>query len=222
MYLKKPQILALIDRYLPDHATIIEAGAFDGKDTLANAARWSSSTIHAFEPVPAIYQLLTTNVAPLHSVHTHNVALSSATGKAQFHVSEKPSRPGKPFQAGSLHEPHERLAWSDARYIQTITVPTIRLEDWARTQRINRIDMLWLDAQGHELEILHGATQLLPTVSVIYTEVHFIQAYHGQPLYQELKLWVEARGFTQIAQDFQDQSRWFFGNVLFVRNDLLD
>lgn len=221
MYLKKPQILALIDRYLPHNPVIVEAGAFDGKDTCANATRWSSSTIHAFEPVPEIYALLATNTSHLSQIHTHNIALSSTAGTAQFHVSEKPSRPGKPFQAGSLHEPQERLNWSDARYTHTITIPTTTLDAWANEQGVLKIDMLWLDAQGHELEILKGATHLLPHVSVIYTEVHFIQAYKGQPLYKQLKAWLETNQFTQVAQDFEDESRWFFGNALFVRNDLL-
>lgn len=220
MYIEKKDLLSFIARFIPQAPLIVEAGAFDGKDTQRNAAFWPRSTIHAFEPVPEIYALLQKNTQKLANVHTYTIALSSKRGSAEFHISEKPSRPGKPFQAGSLHEPQERLQWSDARYTHTIQVPTITLEHWATQQHITQIDMLWLDAQGHELEILKGAGDLLKTVSVIYTEVHFIAAYQGQPLYEELKLWLEENGFTQVAQDFKDQTSWFFGNALFVRNDL--
>lgn len=221
MYIQKHQLLPFIARYLCEDPVIVEAGAFDGKDTRANATFWNTSTIHAFEPVPDIYELLQYNTRELSNVHIHNLALSSTRGVATFHVSEKPSRPGKPFQAGSLHEPRERLQWSDARYTRTIEVQTTTLDQWADEQKIQKIDLLWLDAQGHELDILKGAHTILPQVSAIYTEVHFIHAYEGQPLYEELKAWLENHGFTQVAQDFQDQSRWFFGNVLFVRNDLV-
>lgn len=222
MYIKKQELLPFIARYVPERPVIVEAGAFDGKDTQRAAAFWPRSTIHAFEPVPEIYALLRSNTHELANVHTYNLALSSSQGMAEFHVSEKTSRPGKPFQAGSLHEPQERLQWSDARYTHTIQVPTITLEHWATQQHITQIDMLWLDAQGHELEILKGSGQLLKHISVIYTEVHFINAYQGQPLYEELKSWLEENGFTQVAQDFKDQTSWFFGNVVFVNKNALD
>ena len=48
----------------------------------------------------------------------------------------------------------------------------------------------WLDAQGHELAILQGATNILKTVTVLYTEVNFIHAYKDQPLYDEIKSWL--------------------------------
>lgn len=215
---KKHQLYTLISPYLPTHPVIIEAGAFDGSDTQKTAAFWPQATIHAFEPVPEIFELLTQSTASLENIHRYQIALSNTNGHATFHVSQKPSRPGKPFQAGSLHEPHERLAWSDAQYTHTITVPTIRLDDWAHEHAIDHIDFLWLDAQGHELAILRGAPEMLNTVKVIYVEVHFIQAYHGQPLAHELISWIEAQGFELIAQDYENETDWFFGNVIFVRN----
>lgn len=214
---KKHLLYQLIRDYLPDNPIIVEAGAFDGTDTQKTAAFWPAATIHAFEPVPEIFKLLQAHTAPLAHVHRHQVALSNTTGSATFHVSQKPSRAGKPFQAGSLHAPHERLAWTDTQYTHTISVPTITLDEWAHQNKIDHIDFIWLDAQGHELAILHGAPELLKTVKVIYTEVHFIQAYHGQPLADELIGWIEAQGFVQLAQDYTNQTDWFFGNVVFVR-----
>lgn len=215
--LKKHELLAFVRPLLPDAPIIVEAGSFDGKDTAALAACWPRGHVHAFEPVPAIFQLLEKNTHQLAHVHRYPYALSSATGTAQFHVSEKPSKPGKPFQAGSLHKAHERLQWSDAVYNEVISVPTITVCEWAYKESISHIDFLWLDAQGHELAILQGVGDLLNTVKVIYCEVHFIQAYEGQPLYQEIKNWLELRGFAQVAQDFTNQTDWFFGNALFVK-----
>lgn len=218
---KKHELLALIKPYLPQDPIIVEAGAFDGSDTKKNAQFFAHATIHAFEPVPEIFQLLTNNTHTLQNVFRYQVALSDHTGSATFHVSEKPSRPGKPFQAGSLHEPKERLRYSDARYTKTISVPTSTLDDWAKQNAIDHVDFLWLDAQGHELAILQGAAHLLTTVRVIYTEVQFIHAYENQPLYQEVKTWIESQGFVAIAKDFTKETDWFFGNVVFVKASLL-
>lgn len=218
MYFSKQNLLQLIRPYLPENPIIVEAGAFDGTDTKKLSAFWPKGTVHAFEPVPEIFQLLTEKTQHLSNVVRHHVALSEKNGAAQFYVSEKPSAPGKPFQAGSLLQPKERLEWSDAIYKTTIEVPTITIKDWARKQSIKHIDFLWLDAQGHELAILKGAQDLLNTVTVIYTEVQFVHAYENQPLYEEVKAWLQERGFKQLAQDFKDQTSWFYGNVIFVKN----
>lgn len=201
MIIKKHELLPLIKHYLSDKPTIVEAGAFNGSDTKKLAAFWPEATIHTFEPVPEIFTLLEENTRQIPTIHRYPVALSNTIEKQRFYVSQKPSRPERPFQAGSLHEPHERLQHSDAIYPTTITVQTTTL-----------------DAQGHELAIAQGAPQILKTVQVIYTEVHFIHAYKEQPLYEELKSWIESQGFTMIAKDFTDQQTWFFGNALFVRS----
>lgn len=218
--IKKHELLPLIKSYLPEAPCIVEAGTFDGSDTKKLAALWPNATIHAFEPVPEIFHMLEQKTADIPQINRYWVALSNKTGTALFHVSQKPSRPDKPFQAGSLHEPHERLAHSDATYPTTITVNTVTLDEWAAMHNVPAIDFLWLDAQGHELAILQGARNVLKTVKAIYTEVHFINAYKEQPLYEELKTWIEEQGFTLIARDFTDQPQWFFGNALFVRSEL--
>ncbi|MCL5875923.1 MAG: FkbM family methyltransferase [Candidatus Dependentiae bacterium] len=218
MIIKKYELLPLIKHYLSDKPTIVEAGAFNGSDTKKLAAFWPEATIHTFEPVPEIFTLLEENTRQIPTIHRYPVALSNTIEKQRFYVSQKPSRPERPFQAGSLHEPHERLQHSDAIYPTTITVQTTTLDAWSHENNVQQVDFLWLDAQGHELAIAQGAPQILKTVQVIYTEVHFIHAYKEQPLYEELKSWIESQGFTMIAKDFTDQQTWFFGNALFVRS----
>ncbi|HEV2600703.1 MAG TPA: FkbM family methyltransferase [Candidatus Babeliales bacterium] len=216
--LKKDKLFPFIKQYLPDNPIIVEAGAFNGTDTKLLSQFWPQATVHAFEPVPEIFTLLSNNTYSLSNVVRHNIALSDANGERTFYLSEKPSAPGKPFPAGSLHEPQDRLQWSPAVYNRTIIVPTITLDAWARAHAIHHIDFLWLDLQGHELSVLKAAPTILATVRTIYVEVQFVHAYKDQPLYEEVRNWLEEHGFVQVAHDFADQTSWFFGNALFVRS----
>jgi len=55
MIICKPhQFVDIVAPYLPANPVIIEAGAFNGSDTIKLAKKWPQATIHAFEPVPAI------------------------------------------------------------------------------------------------------------------------------------------------------------------------
>ncbi|MFI4963693.1 MAG: hypothetical protein ACHP6H_07560, partial [Legionellales bacterium] len=73
--LTKHQVLPLVHSQLSPTATIIEAGAFDGRDTLLIAQQFPQATIHAFEPVPEIFELLTKNTAHVPNIHRHPYAL---------------------------------------------------------------------------------------------------------------------------------------------------
>ncbi len=212
---KKNNLLPLISPLLPSNPIVVEAGAFDGTDTKIISQFWPQGTIHAFEPVPEIFTKLKKNTSDLHNVVRHEIALSTATGNTTFYVSEKPSRPGEPFKAGSLLKPKERLKWSDIEYKKTINVPIITLDDWAQKNNVTHIDFMWLDVQGHALHILKAAPQLLKTIKILFVEVEFIQAYENQYQYNDVKTWLEQNGFVEIGRDFENTNKWFYGNALF-------
>ncbi len=202
--------------FLPDNPVIVEAGSFDGNDTNKMAIKWPNGAIHAFEPVPEILLRLKTNTAKHSHISYHPYALSNSDKSALFYVSEKPTRPGVASQAGSLHQPKERLKVSPLIFPRTIMVNTIPLPEWAQQNNIGHIDLLWLDTQGHELAILQAAGSFLNNIRVVLAEVSFIESYEKQPLYADVVAWMTHHGFELIGCDFENQTKTFFGNALFV------
>jgi 2-O-methyltransferase len=215
-------IFPLLAKYLPEDAIIVEAGAFDGRDTKKLSTLLPKATIHAFEPVPEIFAELKAQTVSFTNIHRYQSALSNKTGATTFYMAEHPKRPGKICQAGTLMPPKERLAKSPIVYPKTITVPTITLDDWAHENSIKKVDFLWLDLQGHELAVLTASTRLLPSISLIFLEVNFIEAYQDQPSYHEIDEWLRNKGFCALARDFEDQNQWFFGAILYQRQSNSD
>jgi len=206
-----------IQPYLPKDPTIIEAGSFNGKDTLRMAAFWPESTIHAFEPVPKIFDELTRNTCSTSTIRRYPLALSDTNGEKTFFIAEHPKRPGKICQAGTLLKPKDRLTVSPITYPETIAVKTITLDTWATQYGIDHVDFIWLDVQGHELAVLQNGSRILSTAKALFLEVNFIQAYEKQESYSATKKWLKDQGFTPIGQDFIDENSWFFGNLLYVK-----
>lgn len=211
------EIYKTVAPYLCKNPIIIEAGSFIGHDTLRMAQAWPEATIHAFEPVPELFEQLKEKTKDYKSIVCHNIALSDHTGNATLYVAQKPNKPEKTTQASSLHKPTGRLTHSPIIYPHAINVSTITLDDWAKHNNITHIDFLWLDMQGHERAALYGAQKILPTVKAIFTEVNFIHGYEGQPLAHEVITWIEQQGFTECARTFANQTDWFFGEILFVK-----
>lgn len=218
IHLEKNNLLTIIAQHLPDNPVIIEAGAFTGNDTVIMAQTWPQSTIYAFEPVPEIFKQLYNNTKNFENVYPIQLALGAHDGTAQLWPSPHPKKEGQFTQASSLLQPKERLAWSNIQFNDPITVQTITLASWMQQEHLDHIDFLWLDTQGYELPIMQASADVIKKIPLIYTEVHFTEAYAGQAQYHELKNWLESIGFTLIGKDFHDETNWFFGNALFKNN----
>jgi len=214
-------LLDFVAPMLPDNPIIVEAGAYNGRDTKKLARHWPNGVVHAFEPVPEIFTLLKQSVGQEPNVICHPYALSSEVGEARFYISQKAKNPGQPFQAGSLYKPTGRLAWSPITYPSTMMVPTITLDVWAQAMHITHVDFLWLDVQGHALAIMKACPVIMKTVKILYLEIEFRQAYEGQSSFNEVIHWLSENQFVEIGRDFENQERWFYGNMIFRNNQPL-
>ncbi|MEK6285218.1 MAG: FkbM family methyltransferase [Acidobacteriota bacterium] len=200
-----------IKRFIPDDPIIVEAGAHLGWDTIEMSTLWSKGIIHAFEPVPDLYGHLQENTNGLENVRLYPCALSDKTGIANLFVSS-----GSSDASSSLLRPKEHLSEHPTVYFEeAIDVPTITLNQWAKENRVEKVDLLWLDMQGYELAMLRASCELLRTVSAIYTEVSLKKLYEGTPLYSEVREWCEEQGFEVEREELAWADA---GNVLFVRN----
>lgn len=214
------QALDIVARYLPKNPVILEAGAYDGSESLFMANKWPESILYTFEPVPSLYEklVLKTRVCP--RIHTYQLALSDKIGTAQFYLSTAPWVPGEVSQSSSLLEPKDHLVHApDVHFNNIINVPTMTIDAWAQDQKVDHVDLLWLDMQGYELQAIKAAPNILKTVKAILTEVEFVEAYAGQPLYKEVREWLENQGFEMIAADVDLKNPYWFGDLLFVRKE---
>ena len=203
-----------IRQFLPANPVIIDAGAHVGGDSIDMCRLYKGSTIHSFEPVPAIFKLLKHNTRKFNRIHCHTIALSNKNGEQVMHVSS-----GASDGSSSLLQPNEHInIHPNLFFNEDITVQTLTLDDWAAQQHIKKIDLLWLDMQGFELEVLKASSVILPTVKAIHIEVGTKATYNGMPLYDEVKLWMETNGFQVEVEAIPDG--WEMGNVLFVKKGL--
>ena len=225
------EALAMAARYLPAKPVILEAGSYDGQTALAMVKRWPDATVYSFEPVPELFAIVKKNTAPFPNIHASDLALSDKAGTAVFHLSAMQGKPDTSLGSGSLLEPSHHLeGFPWIKFDKTITVTTTTMDDWAKAHRVKKIDFLWLDVQGAEFPILKAAPHIMKSVTVVMTEVEFLEMYKGQALYAEMKPWFEAQGFEQVAADFDSsapkqanlktrRATSWYGNALFARKE---
>lgn len=207
-------VIARIKAYLPAKPIIVEAGTYNGADTLELSQLLPTAQIFSFEPVPELFAKAQQLLAACLNVQLYPQALSDRTGTATLYTSEKKHNPRVITASSSLLAPKEHLRYApDILFKRQISVATITLDDWCRQQQITQIDFLKLDIQGYELLVLQAATTILPTIRAILVEVEFVEAYQNQYLYADVKAWLEQQGFEL---DCLYVNSWF-GDALFIR-----
>ena len=202
--------LAKMRPFLTPNAVFVEAGAHMGIDTVALAAYWPEGVVHAFEPVPALFEQLSRRASGTSNVRTYSLAIGAVPGRSMLHVSS-----GASDGSSSLFTPKRiRNVHPDVLFTEQVEIETVSLASWQASHGIGRVDALWLDLQGAELDALRGAGPLLDGVRVIHSEVNLEEAYEGAVLYGELRAWLAEQGFRVEVEAIP----WADGgNVLFVK-----
>ncbi len=209
----KPSMNIPLRKYkslLPDNPVIIDCGAHIGADTV-KLAKIKGSKIYAFEAAKDIFSQLKENTRLFPNITCFNVALGTADGTADFHISS-----GGSDGSSSLLVPKDHLTtYPDVHFNTTEKVRVQKLDTWAVENGIEKVDMLWLDMQGAEEMTLRASSTILKTVKLIHTEVSTIETYEGVQTYQGFKDYLIGEGFKVVVEAIPEH--YDMGNVLFCR-----
>jgi FkbM family methyltransferase len=161
---------ALIERVLRPGMSVVDVGANHGMFSL-EAARLTGpeGLVHAFEPTPSTYRLLSNNIAvnDLETVKLFPCALWEAPGTARLRVHKEMS--------GLNTMATLDVTWNRKRLAadEIIEVPVTTLDAHAAAEGLDRIDFLKIDVEGFELGVIRGARGLLEArrVDLILLEI---------------------------------------------------
>lgn len=122
------------------------------------------------------------------------LAISGEIGEQILYVT-------KHHMCSSLYKPNEEFL---ARFEQLpelvnldfeLEIETTTLDEFCKTEGLTDIDFLQIDVQGADLDVLKGATEILPSVMAIQIEVEFSELYQNQPLFHDIDLFLRRQGF---------------------------
>ena len=182
--------------------TVVEVGARDCVETLEFSRLFPGANIYAFECNPSTLPLCRKNIKGRRQIHLIEMAITDKPGTVSFYpintektrTTWKDGNPG----ASSLFRASGKYPVED--YVQDeITVKATTLRDFMESSSLNSIDLMWMDIQGAELLALKGAGKRIRSIKLLHLEVGFMEIYSGQPLYSDLKKFLNHRGFLLIG-----------------------
>ena len=131
--------------------TVVDAGANKGAYLYwLRRAVGASGTVFAFEPQPSLANYLqkTTQQMGWSNVHVKACAVSDRSGTARLHVPGEKDSPGASLEAAVSNKPGH-----------SFECPITTLDEQLATAE--RVSLLKVDVEGHELNLFRGAEQTL-------------------------------------------------------------
>lgn len=205
---------------LESFKTIVELGARDCNETRQFRNTFPKAKIYTFECNEATLPKCRKVVAGLKNVKLIEKAVSCVDGEVTFYPIDQNKtnttwEDGNPG-ASSLFKASGKYPVEN--YVQKeVVVESCRLDTFMQSNKIQNIDLLWMDIQGGERDALKSLGAKLSNVKYIHTEVEFIEIYKEQPLFKDIKKYLNKNGF--YFYKFTTHGK-YSGDALFVNKKL--
>ncbi len=189
---------------------ILEIGSRDCVDAL-RLCQYYRSHVWAFECNPAAIPNCIDNIGNNPNVTLVPYAAWNENGTIPFYpiITNIYNNIGaSSCYKGQKGSSHEFIPQSE------ITVDAIRVDDYLKSNNINRIDLVCIDAQGATYNIIEGMGDFLKDIKYIICEVSNRPIYDGEKLLPDIKSLMEQNGFALVVSP-DPSSEW--GDALFVK-----
>lgn len=145
--------------------TIFDIGANVGRWSARARGQWPNAEIHLFEPVPSTVDRLNARFQGDSRTHIHNCAVGGKDGTVKLHENSEISS-------------HSFVSCNNEGDTRLITGATA-----FQLAKISYLDLCKIDAEGFDLDILHGLEPQLKSrqISFIQFEHHALAVSYSRP-----------------------------------------
>jgi len=197
-------------------SVIVEVGANYGNDT-AHFVKDKNNEVWAFEPTPELIEHLENRFKGDRNFHLIGKAVDIEETTKIFNIAG-----GGDWGCSSLYEFAEDIheKWEgrpDFQVTHKVEVQTVRLDTFVTVNSIEKIDYLWIDAQGNDFRVLKslgdkigivvkGKCEGAYTVDLYKTEENRVE---------DIEAWLQKKGFScNVVPDNVGKE----ADIHFVRN----
>lgn len=193
-----------------DIKTVVIVGAWRGDEVLS-FLKYPNAKIFCFEPNPENFSYLQERFKNNSRVMCLPFACGANDGVLELYE-------------GNVTGNDSLLPIVDSNTLQYKTQHQVKVVQLDSILELNdgKIDLLWMDVQGYELEVLKGATDILSRCLAVFSEVNSSNKdYKNAATYEEVTDYLGANYFDLVAEGVEissDNNRG--GNALYLNQSI--
>ena len=214
-----PETVNVFLRLAENAQTILDIGANTGIYGLLAGTNFPNARIHAFEPVPAIYERLKASVQAnaLHNISVQQSAVSDKTGRVEFYV---PVDSAAFTLSASMNRDFRQQSI-------IVNVECTTIDEYARKAKLDRIDLIKLDTESTEHLVLRGASGTLNNsqpliVCEVLPDVDQSQKLAAIAPYDYLYFWIGKDALYQKNDLIGDSELQCYNYIFIPRSKCVD
>lgn len=163
------------------------------------------------EALPEIFEKLLDHVSDVPGTVCMNACLSDENDKVvEFNISNNEAQ-----SSSYLELAHHKIIHPEVRYIDKITLDTVRGDSLLKDFKFDGDWFLNTDLQGAELDCFRGMGDLLNKFKWVYTEVNKKETYKGCALIEEVDEYLGGFGFVRVETGQWVADTWT--DALYIR-----
>ena len=186
-----------------DNPLIFDVGANKGQSIRRFKNIFPKSIIHAFEPINEEFVKLQDEFKNDKSIFLNNFALGDSAGHKKFNIMASTGH-------SSFYKINSDTEWLKIRSKEfnsnekeyekkVVEVKIDTINNYCIKNNISFVDILKLDTQGYEEKILAGASEILPKIKLIETELMFDNVYEKRLNFYDIEKHIIKHNFRLIA-----------------------
>ena len=178
--------------------TLVDVGASNGDFMMLTKTIHPQSIIHAFEPIPAVYEILKDRFKEFNDVFFYNTALGKIEGVTDFYENDY-SQSSSILQMAKSHI--NEFPFTKNTVTKKISIK--KLDNLLSQNKLEKPLLLKIDVQGYESEVILGGREIFLQADYIIIEVSFCELYTGQALFDGINKQLSELGFVYSGNVYQ-------------------
>lgn len=198
------QMLSFIKPFISNFPVVLKIGGSEN-DIREIKSIYPYAKIYVFQPLLDFKKIVKQKLN-FPYVFYYPFALTSYSGRSKFYVNKRNKL------ESSIDSPVE---WNEHEFDKIpLEIPCTTINSWVKSNSINKIDFIWIDMSGYEINTLQNSP-ILNRVKVIYSKIAYIPIRNNSCLYPRFRKFLEEHKFGEAWKSFETG---VYGNGLFIKN----
>lgn len=210
----KRKFINFVSDKISDPKIILDIGSRDAIQSIELSKIYPKTKIYAFECNPQCIKMCIRNIKKYKNIEIVPYAVFNKNEKMKFYPVQEL------IGASSLLKLDKEYSQKLKISQKEITVDAIRIDTWAKTKGIKKIDLVWIDLQGTEYEAFESMGELLSNVQAIYTEVEVKELYINQKLLKDVTKLLNENGLSLLKYTESSKDSW--GNAIYINKQIIN
>ena len=210
-FFQQKKVFNFLKIKISENSILFDVGAHHGETIQNFKKNFKYNQIHSFEASSINFEILKRKISHKNNkdIFINNFGLSDDRKILNLNQS-KDSASSTLSKINSLSKYYKKkvkvLGMSNqTNYVSQLEVKLIMLDDYISDKKLEKIDLLKIDTEGHEYYVLKGASKSLPKIKYVYFEHHYDDMLKKGYTFSDIHNFLKKHNFKMIFK-----SKMFF------------